>query len=251
MEPPQNIYDNADFFTGYARLRENPVSANTVMVAPAVRALLPSLIGKRVVDLGCGAGGFCRGALGGGAASVVGVDVSARMLDAANVGGVNPDTDTRLRYVRASLDLWTAPPESADVIVSILALHYLPDVGIVYQNVANALAPGGVFVFCVEHPVVTAQKSHEGWIRGTDGAKRCWGIDDYFDEIDRNSEWFVPGVRTYHRTLATYLNGITAAGLRLQSIVEPCPDSATRAAHPPFADQHRRPLFLLAQATKP
>ena len=251
MNAPQNIYDNPDFFTGYARLRENPASANAVMVAPTLRALLPLLTGKRVVDLGCGTGGFCREALEEGAASAIGVDISERMLGVANADPVNPDTDNRLTYHRGSLDSWVAPGLSAGVVVSVLALHYLPDVLPVWANVARALAPGGTFIFCVEHPVVTAQHSHEGWVRDASGAKRCWGMDDYFDEGERSGEWIVPGVRTYHRTLATYLNGVTNAGLLIEQIVEPCPDAETRATYSPFADQHRRPLFLFVRATKP
>lgn len=251
MSPPQNIYDDPDFFAGYARLRENPFSANALMVAPALRSLLPPLAGKRVVDLGCGTGGFCREAMAWGAASVCGVDISERMLQLASTDPVNADADNRLHYVRASLDSWTAPRESADVVVSILALHYLPDIADVYKNVTDALAPGGVFVFCVEHPTSTAWRVTDGWVRDGSGAKRCWGVDDYFEENERVRDWFVENVRTYHRTIATYINGLTNAGLMPTQVAEPCPDAVVRAAHPPFADAHRRPLFLFVKATKP
>lgn len=250
MEPPQNIYDDPDFFAGYARLRENPHSANALMVAPALYTLLPPLAEKRVVDLGCGAGGFCREALAAGAVSVLGVDISERMLEVAKADAVNPDTDRRLVYRRASLESWTASRESADVIVSVLAIHYLPDVAVVYRNVADALAPQGVFVFCVEHPTCTAWRTTDGWVRDAHGAKRCWGVDNYFEQGERVGEWFVEEVRTYHRTLATYMNGLTEAGLSVEQVSEPCPDAAIRAAHPPFADAHRRPLFLMVRAKK-
>ncbi|MBC7806457.1 MAG: class I SAM-dependent methyltransferase [Akkermansiaceae bacterium] len=247
---PQNIYDDPDFFAGYAKLRENPLSANAVVVDPARDALLPPLAGKRVVDLGCGAGGFCRKAIADGAASVVGVDVSERMLAAAQSEPVNPETERRLRYVCASLDRWDAPAESADVIVSVLALHYLPDVRPVFASVANALAPGGVFVFCVEHPVLTARRAGSGWARGEDNAKLHWPVDDYADEGERVSEWFVPGVRVFHRTLATYLDGVFDPGLAISRIAEPMPDEKAVAARAAFADERRRPAFLFVRAEK-
>lgn len=54
----QNIYDNPDFFAGYATL---PRSAEGLDGAPewtAMQTLLPSLAGKSVIDLGCGYGWF-------------------------------------------------------------------------------------------------------------------------------------------------------------------------------------------------
>ncbi len=251
-DAPQNIYDDPDFFAGYAKLRENPLSANAIVVDPARDRLLPPLAGKRVVDLGCGAGGFCREAIAAGAASVCGVDISERMLGEARGEPVNPDKEPRLRYVRASLDGWDAPPGSADVIVSVLALHYLPDIRPVFAAVANALAPGdGVFVFCVEHPVVTAaRESSGGWVRDENGVKRHWAMDDYANESERVSEWIVPDMRVYHRTLATYLNGVLDAGLTITRIDEPLPDAEAVAARPAFRDERRRPAFLFVRVEK-
>ncbi|MBC8135069.1 MAG: class I SAM-dependent methyltransferase [Fibrella sp.] len=247
---PQNIYDDPNFFAGYAKLRENPLSANAVVVDPARDALLPSLAGKRVVDLGCGAGGFCRKAIADGARSVVGVDISERMLAAARGESVNPDTEPRLQYVCASLDRWNAPRESADVIVSVLALHYLPEVQSVFAQVAHALAPDGMFVFCVEHPVITAKRGGDGWTRSEDNAKQHWPVDDYADESERVNEWFVSGVRIFHRTLATYLNGVLDAGLVITRIAEPLPHAEAVAARPAFSDERRRPAFLFVRVEK-
>ncbi len=247
---PQNIYDNPDFFAGYAELRQNPLSANAVVVDPARDALLPSLTGKRVVDLGCGAGGFCRKALAEGAKSVLGVDISERMLDAARSEPVNPDTEPRLRYQCASLDTWSAATGSADVIVSILAFHYLPEVRLIFREVARVLAPGGVFVFCVEHPILTARREGDGWVRDGANKKRYWPVDDYADESERVNEWFVPGVRIYHRTLMTYINGVLDAGLTVTRVDEPLPNTEAVAARPAFADEWRRPAFLFVRAEK-
>lgn len=246
----QNIYDNPDFFAGYAELRQNPLSANDIVVDPARDVLLPPLAGKRVVDLGCGAGGFCRKALTDGAKSVLGVDISERMLDAARCDPVNPDTEPRLRYQCASLDTWSASTGSADVIVSILAFHYLPEVHLIFREVARVLTPGGVFVFCVEHPVLTARRDGNGWIKGSANKKLYWPVDHYADESERVNEWFVPGVRIYHRTLSTYLNTVLDVGLTIARVDEPVPTPEAVAARPAFADEWRRPAFLLVRAEK-
>ncbi len=52
---------------------------------PAFRLLLPDLRGKRVLDLGCGFGWHCRFAVGHGAQTAVGVDLSEKMLSRGDI----------------------------------------------------------------------------------------------------------------------------------------------------------------------
>ena len=92
----QNLYDNDEFFAGYARARENPVAMNYTVEQPAIRALLDDEIvkGARTLDLGCGAGDFARWLVDKGAESVLGVDPSSNMLDAAKE---NPSHEIEFR----------------------------------------------------------------------------------------------------------------------------------------------------------
>lgn len=50
----QNIYDNPKFFESYHKLRSSKITYNDFVEQPALKALLPDLTGKRVLDLGCG-----------------------------------------------------------------------------------------------------------------------------------------------------------------------------------------------------
>lgn len=86
----QNIYDDPAFFEGYRRL---PRSVNGLAGAPewpSLRALLPDVNGLRVVDLGCGFGWFCRWARQRGAARVLGLDASQKMLERAKADTADP-----------------------------------------------------------------------------------------------------------------------------------------------------------------
>ena len=76
----QNIYDDETFFAGYSQLPRSVHGLEGAPEWPVLRGMLPELAGKRVLDLGCGFGWFCRFAAGEGAAEIVGVDVSERML---------------------------------------------------------------------------------------------------------------------------------------------------------------------------
>jgi len=75
-----NIYDDPDFFAAYARLPRSAGGLEAAAEWPAMRAMLPPLAGARVLDLGCGYGWFCRWARAAGAQSVLGLDLSERML---------------------------------------------------------------------------------------------------------------------------------------------------------------------------
>ncbi len=66
----QNIYDNPDFFSGYSQLPRQVQGLSGAPEWPAIRALLPDLADKRIVDLGCGFGWASRWMREQGATSV-------------------------------------------------------------------------------------------------------------------------------------------------------------------------------------
>jgi len=76
----QNIYDDPQFFAGYATLDRSVKGLDGAPEWPAIQDMLPSLAGLRVIDLGCGYGWFCRAARELGASDVTGVDISEKML---------------------------------------------------------------------------------------------------------------------------------------------------------------------------
>src|SRR5688572_19411950 len=96
----QNIYDNEAFFEGYSRLLRSVEGLDGAPEWPALRALLPDLRGRSVLDLGCGFGWFCRWAREQGAARVVGVDVSEKMLERATA----TTNDPAITFTRADLE---------------------------------------------------------------------------------------------------------------------------------------------------
>ena len=55
----ESIYDNPVFFEGYRQIRAQKNNYNDLLEQPVMRALLPDLSGKTVLDLGCGYGRSC------------------------------------------------------------------------------------------------------------------------------------------------------------------------------------------------
>src|SRR5215471_20292227 len=114
----QNIYDNDEFFASYSRLGRSVEGLEGAPEWPALRALLPDLRGGKVVDLGCGFGWFCRWAREQGAARVLGIDVSERMLARAQ----DTTEDPAITYARADMEHLDLPAAAFDVVYSSLAL---------------------------------------------------------------------------------------------------------------------------------
>jgi SAM-dependent methyltransferase len=241
----QNVYDDAEFFDAYGRL---PRSQHGLVAAgewPVLQELLPSLELRRVVDLGCGYGWFCRWAVEHGAASVLGIDLSARMLARAR----RDTSDERITYARQDLDQVELPASSFDLAYSSLTVHYLLDIDTFFDRVAAALVPGGAFVFSAEHPIYTAP-SHPEFVADADGSV-TWPVDGYLVEGPRTTDWLAPGVVKQHRTIGTYYSSLRRAGFDVHRLVEWGPTAEQIAAHPDWAVEVERPQFLLVSCTTP
>ncbi|HYM72021.1 MAG TPA: class I SAM-dependent methyltransferase [Stellaceae bacterium] len=189
----QNIYDDDRFFAGYSRLPRSVEGLAGAPEWPNLQAMLPDLRGKRVVDLGCGFGWFCRWAREQGAAQVLGLDVSEKMLARAR----DETNDPVVAYHRADLERLDLPAAAFDLAYSSLTLHYLENLGGMMAVVRRALVPGGALVFSAEHPIYTAPG--EPGFQVDDDGHEIWPLDYYLDEGPRTTNWLVPGVIKQHR----------------------------------------------------
>lgn len=240
----QNIYDNPAFFDRYSQLRRSVEGLQGAPEWPALQAMLPPLAGARVLDLGCGFGWFCRWVREQGAASVLGLDVSEKMLERA----INETTDPAITYQRADLEAVELPAGQFDLVYSSLALHYIEHLPALMQQVYRALVPGGVLVCSVEHPIYTAP-SQPAW--STDAAGRqIWPLDRYLLEGPRQTNWLADGVVKQHRTIGHYLNLLISVGFTITHVEEWRPSDEQIAQQPSLTEELDRPMFLLFSAQR-
>ena len=113
-DEPQNIYDDPGFFAGYSTLERFGAGWERAAEHADLLALLPDVNGRRVVDLGCGAGQLAHYLATRGAAEVIGVDVSERMLELARTQWAHP----RVSYQRASIEEVSFAPARFDLVVN-------------------------------------------------------------------------------------------------------------------------------------
>ncbi len=102
--------------------------------------------GERVLDVACGTGQVTVQAAQavGASGSVLGVDLSARMVEAAQRRGA-PNT----RFLRMDAQALSLPESHFDVVLCSLGLMYLPDPSRALLEMRRVLRPGGRVVLSV------------------------------------------------------------------------------------------------------
>ena len=240
----ENKYDDPLFFQKYSEMSRSRLGLAGAGEWLALQSLLPDFTNLRVLDLGCGYGWHCVYAAEHGATSVLGVDISHKMLAEAASHHAHP----HIRYQQSAMEDLRFPAASFDVIISSLAFHYVADYPALVQNIAQWLSPGGDFVFSVEHPVFTSYGSQD-WYYDADGKILHFPVDRYYYEGQRDAVFLGEHVIKYHRTLTTYLNTLLDAGFRILRVIEPQPPEHLMDL-PGMKDEMRRPMMLLVAARK-
>jgi SAM-dependent methyltransferase len=233
----QNIYDNPEYFENYMKMRKDPDNANNTEGDPAIISLLPDVKGKRVLDLGCGTGEFCALFKKMGAAEVVGVDVSKKML------GVAKNRYPDIKFICSDIADLKDIPGQYGMIFSSMAIHYLPDFNDFCAQVSKLLYHKGYFIFSQEHPIQTAPLSGDHWVKDEKGKKLHFKLTHYSQEGRRDKKWFVDGVIKYHRQFSSVVNALADNGLSIERMLEPAPcDEEASALH--------KPHFLIIRSKK-
>jgi len=239
-----NIYDNKTFYDAYAQMARSKDGLKAAGEWHQLKPLFPPLEGKCVLDLGCGYGWHSRYAADQGAGSVLGIDLSERMIEEAK----RRNAGENIIYRVCSLEEYEYPKETYDFVISNLALHYIADLDSIFEKVFRTLKPGGIFLFNIEHPVFTAG-IHEDWFYGEDGTPIAWPIDRYFYPGERQTIFLGQRVTKQHHTLTQILMGVLRAGFALEHVEEAQP-SEEMMDIPGMKDEMRRPMMLLVRAKK-
>jgi ubiquinone/menaquinone biosynthesis C-methylase UbiE len=241
----QNKYDDSIFFDKYSNMKRSKNGLASAGEWHELKKMLPNFEGKRVLDLGCGFGWHCRFAIENGAKSVVGIDISEKMLNEAK----NKTKSEYIQYICMPIEDIAFPDNSFDVVISSLALHYIQFFEDVLSKISKCLSKGGDFVFSVEHPIFTSQGPQD-WYYDDKGNIVHWPVDQYFTEGVRKANFLGEEVIKYHKTLTTYINSLLKEGFEITGLIEPKPAKNLLYTVPGMSDELRRPMMLLISARK-
>ena len=193
--------------------------------------------------MGCGEGQVARVASRLGAVAT-GVDPTAAQIDEAHARAGGP------AYARAGAAELPFRSATFDAVVACLVFEHIVDVDMAIAEVGRVLAPGGRFLFFLNHPLL--QTPNSGWIddQVLDPPEQYWRIgpylveDETIEEVEKDV--FIPFI---HRPLSRYVNALADAGLRVHRMEEPAPPPGflARAAEYEAAASIPRLLFLCCE----
>ncbi|MEK5254297.1 class I SAM-dependent methyltransferase [Paenibacillus sp. FSL F4-0125] len=240
----QNKYDDTNFFSAYKQMPRSIGGLEAAGEWHVLKSLLPDLHNKSVLDLGCGFGWHCLYAREQQASSVIGIDISEKMLQEAR----EKTNDPAISYIQMPIEDIDFASEQFDVVISSLAFHYIESFEAICRKVHTYLKPGGSFIFSVEHPIFTSRNEQDWYV--DDQEKRLhWPVDYYQSEGLRETTFLTENVIKYHRTISTYFNDLIEAGFAIKAVREPKPSDEMKN-DPWMKDEDRRPMFLIISAEK-
>ncbi len=232
------------------------------IILPGVTRLLSLQPGERVLDVACGQGIVSEHLAHKADIEVLGVDVSERLIEAANERST-PRTTFR---VHDAQQLESLDAEPFDAGVCVMALMNIEDLDAVLSGIASKLKPGGRFVTVISHPSFRVMgASSWGWTHDERTA-----LPVQFRRIDRYmSSGSTPIVMnpgdvakgappvttlTHHRPMSSYVNSGAHAGLLLNACEEWVSDRESEPGPRANAENLAReeiPLFMALRFTKP
>jgi len=142
---------------------------------------LPSLQGRRILDVACGTGRWLNKLLPAGARSGIGIDCSPAMIAAARS---NPLLKGRL--VRADILALPLPSAAADLVVCSFAIGHFRDVGALAVELARVARPDATIYVSDVHP----EAYRRGWRTGFRSNGQPVEITTFFRPLERIFEAF-------------------------------------------------------------
>ena len=198
---------------------------------------------RRVLDVGCGEGQVARHV----AARARGRGRRCRSVGRAarRRRGTWGRTHLRARRGRRA----PVADGSFDAAVACLVFEHITDVDGALAEVARVLAPGGTFLFLLNHPLLQVPGS--GWIDDHILGEQYWRVGAYLVE-DVSLEELAPGVVLpfVHRPLSRYVNRMASVGLLVEHMDEPAPPPGFIARAPEYESAVTIPRLLVLRARR-
>lgn len=235
-------YDDDGFFEKYIQKRSKGKAPNELIEKPIIDELLGDVKGQRILDLGCGDGSYGTELLDRGVKHYLGIEGSHNMLALArqHLQGYSVD------LVQQDLENIQLEAAAYDIVLSRLVLHYIDDLGPLLAQVERSLREKGIFVFSIEHPIITScyDAYHASPKRGS------WVVDNYFSSGERTNIWLGKEVVKYHKTIEEYWRLLKNANFNIAEIRESKPVATNFSEEAEFIRRSRIPLFLMFKVEK-
>ena len=218
-------------------------------IMPNMLQFMGDVKGKRVLDLGCGEGGYSR-ELSNRGALLVSVDCSGKAIEYASSLAKKENLPIE-HFVRNSNDLFGIESDQFDIVLCSMMLMDCEDFEGTMREVVRVLKPNGRVFASVLHPCFDG--NHETGIgrQGT-GIDRQVVVMNYFEP----KEWTAPlwkgtiPVIWRHRTMEEYVKTFLKVGLTIVDLNEPRASEEQAKISVAMAWLKKIPLYLYWELKK-
>jgi len=218
-------------------------------ILPHMLQFMGDVKGKRILDLGCGEGGYSR-ELAKRGAQIVSVDCSEKAIEYASALAKEENLCIE-HYVRNSNDLFDIASGQLDIVLCSMMLMDCEDLEGTLREAFRVLKPNGRLFASVLHPCFDG--NHESGIgRQGIGADRQVTVMNYFEP----KEWAAPlrngtiPVIWRHRTMEEYVKSFLRAGFTIVDLNEPRATAEQAQTSSVMAFLHKVPLYLYWELKK-
>ena len=201
-----------------------------LFLTPATLERLDDVSGKRILDLGCGEGGYCR-VLKKRGADVTGIDGSETLINIAKAR-----SDSSIKFlVRNANNLDGIVENGFEIVVAAMSLMSVEDYEGSISEVRRVLKEGGYLLMSILHPCFSDHFTH----RQAYFSQHVW-----HEHV--TTEFSHPVLRR-HKPLSDFMNPLVDQGFRLKRFHEPVPTDEQIQAAPRLKKLRQIPLFLFME----
>ena len=218
-------------------------------IMPNMLRFMGEVGGKRILDLGCGEGGYSR-ELARRGARLVAVDCSEKAVEYASALAKKENLEIE-HFLRNSNDLFDIASEQFDIVLCSMMLMDCEDFDGTLREVVRVLKPGGRLFVSVLHPCFNGNYE-TGIGRQGSGIDREIVVKNYFEP----KVWEAPLYRGKtpvvwrHRTLEDYVKAFLKAGLTIVDLNEPQATDEQAKISVSLAHLQKIPLYLYWELRK-
>ena len=205
-------YENTTFIS------EDDVHYGPLLPGESELKILPLLNGKRILELGCGAGHNLEALRKLGASNGVGIDFCVDQINLAK-----KRTDSRFSFVLGDFtdSELIEGLGKFDLIISVFAISFVPDINTLVENIAKVLKIGGSIVISTDHP---SRKLNDSINSNNEQRLRYWNT---------LGEEKIPYIHYLH-TKEDFIEAFDKFGLTVLKILEPKPLPLERVEDAPY-----------------
>jgi len=217
-------------------------------IMPYTMEQLKDVSGKKILDIGCGDGGYSR-ALAHNGATLTSVDCSSDSIDFAKQKAIEKGLNIT-HHVRNSNDLYDIDDSTFDIVLCSMMLMDCEDFDGTVREIKRVLKKNGKIFISVLHPCFNGKEIR--WSKDDEGNTEV-KVKDYYspntweDKISRSVQ---TNVIWRHRTLQDYFKMFIKYDLQLIDFNEPIPTQEQILKSDRIKWLMKIPMFLFIELKK-